>query len=54
MDMNSTVSEFNGFGQAQAFDVTIPLTIDGITLTKVVSRIQWNQNKITVRNAGAM
>ena len=29
-------------------------TIDGITLTKVVSRIQWNQNKVTVRNAGAI
>ena len=54
IDMNGTVSGFNGFGQAQAFDVTIPLTIDGITLTKVVSRIQWNQNKVTVRNAGAV
>ena len=32
----------------------VPLTIDGITLTKVVSRIQWNQNKVTVRNAGAI
>ncbi len=54
LDMNGTVSGFNGFGQAQAFDVTIPLTIDGITLAKVVSRIQWNQNKVTVRNAGAI
>ena len=41
-------------GQTQTFDVTIPLTIDGITLTKVVSRIQWNQNKVMVRNAGAI
>ena len=54
MDMNGTVSGFNGFGQTQAFDVTSPVTIDGITLTKVVSRIQWNQNKVTVRNAGAV
>lgn len=54
LDMNGTVSGFGGVGQAQAFDVTIPLTIDGITLTKVVSRIQWNQNKVTVRNAGAV
>lgn len=54
LDMNGTVSGFNGIGQAQAFDVTIPLTIDGITLTKVVSRIQWNQNKVTVRNAGVI
>ena len=52
--MNGTVSGFNGFGQTQTFDVTIPLTIDGITLTKVVSRIQWNQNKVMVRNAGAI
>ena len=52
LDMNGTVSGFNGFGQTQAFDVTIPLTIDGITLTKVVSRIQWSQNKVTVRNRG--
>ena len=51
LDMNGTVSGFNGV-QTQAFDVTIPLTIDGITLTKVVSRIQWSQNKVTVRNRG--
>ena len=38
----------------QAFDVTIPLSIDGVSLTKVISRIQWNQNKVTVRNAGAV
>lgn len=54
LDMNGTVSGFNGIGQAQAFDITIPLTIDGITLTKVVSRIQWNQNKVTVRNVGTI
>lgn len=53
LDMNSTVSGFNGV-QAQNFDITIPLSIDGVPLTKVISRIQWNQNKVTVRNAGAM
>lgn len=53
LDMNGTVSGFNGV-QAQNFDITIPLSIDGVPLTKVISRIQWNQNKVTVRNAGAM
>ena len=51
--MNGTVSGLNGV-QTQAFDVTIPLSIDGVPLTKVISRIQWNQNKVTVRNAGAV
>lgn len=53
LDMNGTVSGFNGV-QTQAFDVTNPLSIDGVPLTKVISRIQWNQNKVTVRNAGAV
>ena len=53
LDMNGTVLGFNGV-QTQAFDITIPLSIDGVPLTKVISRIQWNQNKVTVRNAGAV
>ena len=53
LDMNGTISGFNGV-QTQAFDVTIPFSIDGVPLTKVISRIQWNQNKVTVRNAGAV
>ena len=53
LDMNGTVSGFNGV-QTQAFDITIPLSIDGVPLTKVISRIQWNQNKVTVRNTGAV
>ena len=53
LDMNGTVSGFNRV-QTQAFDITIPLSIDGVPLTKVISRIQWNQNKVTVRNAGAV
>ena len=53
LDMNGTVSGFNGV-QTQAFDVTIPLSIDGVPLTKIISRIQWNQNKVTVRNTGAV
>ena len=51
LDMNSTVSGFNGV-QSQAFDITIPLSIDGTLLTRVVSRIQWSQNRVTVRNRG--
>ena len=39
---------------SQAIDVTIPLTIDGVTLTKVVSRIQWSNGQVTMRNAGAV
>lgn len=39
---------------SQAIDVTIPLTIDGMTLTKVVSRIQWSNEQVTMRNAGAV
>ena len=51
LDMNGTVSGFNGV-QSQAFDITIPLSIDGTLLTRVVSRIQWSQNRVTVRNRG--
>jgi len=36
----------------QAFNVTIPLTIDGITLARVLSQIQWSQNAVYVRNLG--
>lgn len=39
---------------AAALDVTIPLTVDGVMLTKIVSRIQWSQNTVTVRNMGAV
>ena len=53
LNMNGTILGFNGV-QTQAFDITIPLSIDGVPLTKVISRIQWNQNKVTVRNAGAV
>jgi phage-related protein len=45
-----TASGFSG----DSIDVTIPLSIDGNTLTKIVSRIQWNQNAVTVRNMGVV
>ncbi len=35
---------------AQAFNVTIPLTLDGATLTRIISQIQWSQNAVSVRN----
>ena len=38
----------------QSFDVTIPLTIDGSTLARVISRIQWSANEVTVRNLGTV
>ena len=40
--------------ETAVFDVTIPLTIDGVTLTKVVSRIQWSNGQVTARNAGVV
>ena len=39
---------------AQAFNVTIPLTLDGSTLTKIISQIQWSQNAVSVRNLGTV
>ena len=32
--------------------MTIPLTIDGNILTRVIAQLQWNQNTVTVRNLG--
>ena len=36
----------------QAFNVTIPLTIDGNTLARILAQIQWSQNAVYVRNLG--
>lgn len=41
-NINSDFSR--GTADTAALDVTIPLTVDGVTLTKIVSRIQWSQN----------
>lgn len=35
-----------------AFNVTIPLTLEGKTLAKVIAEIQWTQNAAFVRNLG--
>lgn len=39
-------------GSGRAFNVTIPLTIDGITLARILAEIQWSQNAVFVRNLG--
>ena len=36
----------------RSINVTIPLTIDGHTLARILSEIQWTQNAVFVRNLG--
>ena len=53
--MNTTLSGVSDIGRAsngQAFNVTIPLTIDGTTLARILAEIQWTQNAAFVRNLG--
>jgi len=52
LDMNSVVTGVEAGSSGAAFDVTIPLTIDGNILTRVIAQLQWNQNTVTVRNLG--
>lgn len=52
LDMNSVVTGAEGVSSGAVFDVTIPLTIDGNILTRVIAQLQWNQNTVTVRNLG--
>ena len=55
LDMSTAVSGTNGIAAtAQAFNVTIPLTLDGATLTRIISQIQWSQNAVSVRNLGVV
>ena len=37
---------------SHAFNVTIPLTINGATLSRILAEIQWSQNQVYVRNLG--
>ena len=37
-------------GSGHAFNVTIPLTIDGTTLARILAESQWSQNAVFVRN----
>ena len=39
-------------GSGRAFNVTIPLTIDGTTLARILAEIQSSQNAVFVRNLG--
>ena len=55
LDMNTALSGVSGTtATAQLFNVTIPLTLDGATLTRIISQIQWSQNAVTVRNLGTV
>ena len=54
LQMSSTVSGFqpNAVTVGKPINVTIPLTVDGVTLARVISQLQWSQNTVTVRNLG--
>ena len=55
VDMQASVMGTDKMGAAaQAFNITIPLAVDGITLTRIISQIQWSQNAVTVRNLGTV
>lgn len=56
MDLNTALHDIDTTPaiktRTQTIDVTIPLTIDGVTLARVLSQIQWSQNAVYVRNLG--
>ena len=56
MDLNTALHDIDTTPaiktRTQKIDVTIPLTIDGVTLARVLSQIQWSQNAVYVRNRG--
>ncbi len=57
IDMNTTLSGAADLGRAvgtSAGGVTIPLTLDGNTLARVLAEIQWSQNAVFVRNLGTV
>lgn len=57
INMDATLSGFSDVGRiaiGQAFNVTIPLTIDGTTLARILAEIQWTQNAAYVRNLGTV
>ena len=57
-DMNATLSGVGGESVSglggQSFNVTIPLTMDGTTLARILAQIQWSQNSVYVRNLGTV
>lgn len=55
INMDTTLSGLSDVGRTfsgQAFNVTIPLTIDGTSLARILAEIQWTQNAVFVRNLG--
>ena len=57
IDMHTALSGAADLGRAvgaSAFNITIPLTLDGNTLARVLAEIQWSQNAVFVRNLGTV
>ncbi len=57
IDMHTALSGAADLGRAvgtSAGGVTIPLTLDGNTLARVLAEIQWSQNAVFVRNLGTV
>ena len=55
IDVNTSVRSLSAptpASHGQAFNVTIPLTIDGTVLARILAEIQWTQNVVYVRNLG--
>lgn len=54
VDMSGAVEGVSGFGgvSGRSFDVTIPLMLDGTTLSRIIAEIQWTQQAAYVRNLG--
>ena len=51
VDMQASVMGADKMGAAkQAFNIIISIAVDSITLTRIISQIQWSQNAVTVRN----
>jgi phage-related protein len=57
LNLNSSINGLDTISKGMpntACNVTIPLTIDGTVLTKIIAQLQWNQNTLTVRNLGVL
>ena len=57
-DLNTSLNSVskaasNGISLAP-LNVTIPLTLDGATLTRIIAQLQWTQNAVYVRNLGTV
>ncbi|MBU9723128.1 MULTISPECIES: phage tail protein [Bacillaceae] len=52
LDLNSEIGATAKGANGSLLDVTIPLTIDGTVLTRIIAQLQWNQNTVTIRNLG--